>query len=182
MISNVHCRRLPVRACDVRRALDSLGTPTDQIWPSDRWPALRLSDGLRPGSRGGHGPIRYVVEEVSDQAIVFRFERPALHGTHRFEVQPDGLACVVRHVLEARPALGTRIAWMLATRWLHDALLQDLLDNLTREVGGQVRRPARWSGYVRLLRRGYTSRSRAVRRTDQPAIPAPEPAEVLAAA
>lgn len=182
MITNVHSRRVPARACDVRRALDSLGSATDHVWPANRWPALRLADGLRPGSRGGHGPIRYTVEEVTDRVIVFRFERPLLRGTHRFEVQPDGLACVVRHVLEARPTLRTRIAWTLAIRWLHDALIEDLLDNLVREVGAQVKRPARWSAYVRLLRRGYSSRSDAGRRDEKPVVIAPENVDVLAAA
>jgi hypothetical protein len=37
-------------------------------------------------------------------------------------------------------------------RWLHDALIEDLLDRAVQAAGGAVVRPARWSPSVRLLR------------------------------
>jgi len=58
----------------------------------------------------------------------------------------------VRHVLVGTPTGVMRLGWPLAFRWLHDALLEDLLDNAERELTGTVARPARWSPYVRLLR------------------------------
>ncbi|WP_206062902.1 hypothetical protein [Nocardioides piscis] len=42
----------------------------------------------------------------------------------------------------------------LAVRWFHEALMQDLFDNAERQVTGTVAgRPARWSPWVRALRR-----------------------------
>lgn len=153
MITNVHTRRLPVRACEARRALDQLASADDRVWPSAHWPAIELDRGLQPGSLGGHGTIRYTVESVAEHAITFRFVAPrGMRGVHRFEVVPDGLACQVRHTIEARPSLRIRIVWLLAIRPLHNALIEDLLDNLTAETGQRVKQPARWSPYVRVVR------------------------------
>ena len=154
MITNTHARRLPVQACEVRRVLELLATPLDPIWPHDRWPAIRLDHGIAVGSTGGHGTIRYAVEAVDQNQIVFRFTDPhGLQGEHRFTVQPDGLACLVRHTIEARVDGRVRIMWLAAIRPLHNALIEELLDNLTRAVGCPVKRPARATAYARLLRR-----------------------------
>ncbi|WP_153504608.1 SRPBCC family protein [Cumulibacter manganitolerans] len=153
MITNTHTRRLPVQAPLARRVLDALGTAEDPVWPADRWPALRLDRGPVVGSAGGHGRIGYVVESACERQIVFRFTDPkGMQGEHRFVVHPDGLACVVRHTLEARTSRRLRIAWVLVVRPLHNALIEELLDNLERAVGGRVHRPARGSAYARLLR------------------------------
>jgi hypothetical protein len=44
------------------------------------------------------------------------------------------------------------VAWPVAIRWLHDAVLEDLLDRAELAVTGTVARPAVWSPWVRLLR------------------------------
>jgi hypothetical protein len=44
-------------------------------------------------------------------------------------------------------------AWPIAVRWMHDALIEDAFDNAEREVTGSVTKPARWSRWVRFLRR-----------------------------
>jgi hypothetical protein len=46
-----------------------------------------------------------------------------------------------------------RLSWPLVFRPLHDALLEDALDNAERQVTGRLQLPARWSPYVRALRR-----------------------------
>lgn len=174
MIRNVHARRLPVQACVARAALGQLATELDRVWPSGTWPSLQLDSGLTPGSAGGHGPIRYQLALVDDRSIVFEFGHASgFTGTHRFDVRPDGLACEVVHTIEMRAAGVNRLRWALAVRWLHDALLEDLLDELTRAVGAAVRTPARWSPYVRLLRRTFritgsraSSRDRKLRSRD----------------
>jgi hypothetical protein len=45
------------------------------------------------------------------------------------------------------------LSWPLVFRPLHDAVLEDALDDAERHVTGRVERPARWSIYVRVLRR-----------------------------
>lgn len=44
------------------------------------------------------------------------------------------------------------LAWPLAFRPLHDAVLEDALDRAGLATTGRVARPARWSPYVRFLR------------------------------
>ena len=41
VITNMHARRLPVQARQVRRALDWLATEHDAVWPSDRYTSSR---------------------------------------------------------------------------------------------------------------------------------------------
>jgi hypothetical protein len=156
-VRNVHRRRLDT-VQDVHRArelLDGLGTDRDRLWPRDRWPAMRLDRPLQVGARGGHGPVRYWVEHYEPGSRVrFRFERPrGLHGFHEFHVvaDPTGTGELV-HVLEARLTGLAHLTWPLSFRPLHDALIEDSLDNARPRADGRTA-PARWSVHVRALRR-----------------------------
>ncbi|GAA4962927.1 SRPBCC family protein [Kineococcus glutinatus] len=160
---NVHERVLRADGQEVAAVLESLATPADALWPHDRWPALELSGGLRPGSAGGHAEVRYhVAEHVPGRRVVFRFDPGVgIAGTHAFEVLPQGPSrTLLRHTLEGRLEGGMRLLWPLVVRWLHDALLEDALDRAQRAVEGSVARPARWSPWVRLLHRVETARAR----------------------
>ncbi|MGH9025618.1 MAG: SRPBCC family protein [Acidimicrobiia bacterium] len=155
MIHNVHSRAFDAPATQVGALLDSVASAGDRLWPR-RWPKLRLDCPLAVGAAGGHGPIRYSVERYEPgRTIVFRFA-PGLgvDGTHRLVVEPQSAegCTVLRHVLEGTPYGITRVTWPLAVRWLHDALLDDLLDRAELELTGFVARPARWSPWVRFLR------------------------------
>ncbi len=161
-ILNVHERAFPATPEAAGALLESLAGPADRLWPgapSGRWPPMRLDRGLAPGSRGGHGPIRYrVVEHVPGRQVRFAFEQEqlsrGLFGHHwlQVEARPGGTA--IRHVIdgEARGA-GGLLRWHLLSRPLHDALLEDALDRAELALTGQVSRPARWSPYVRLAMR-----------------------------
>jgi len=74
------------------------------------------------------------------RAIVFRFTNPpGFHGTHRFDVQEVGPGAVrLRHVVAVRQSGLARLAWPLIVRWLHDALLEDLLDRAEACVTAQM--------------------------------------------
>ncbi len=136
--------------------LDGLASDTDVLWPCDRWPRLLLDRALGVGARGGHGPVGYrVVVYEPARRVQFRFERPrGFDGFHEFQVVAtgEGSAQLV-HVLEARMVGRARLSWRLVFRPLHDALIEDALDNAARHVTGHLQRPARWSLYVRALRR-----------------------------
>ena len=116
---------------------------------------MRLDGPLAKGADGGHGPIRYHVESYRPgRSIVFRFSGPAgLTGTHRFEAEADGDATVLSHVIEGAATLRFAPSWLLVFRPLHDALLEDALDRAEEACTGAVARPARWSRWVRFLRR-----------------------------
>lgn len=151
---SVHERELPV-AATVGRLLDRLGGPDDPLWPAPAWPPMRVDQPLAVGGEGAHGPIRYVVSAYDPGRRVEFRTRPqiGLDGRHAFEIEAlDGQRCVLRHVLDARPTGWMRLGWPLVMRWLHDAIVEDLLDNAELRLTGSVRAPSRWSPWVRLLR------------------------------
>lgn len=155
-VLNVHERLLPAGPAEVGALLDSLATDADRLWPGADWPPMRLAGGLAPGSSGGHGPVRYTVcAYAPGQWVRFVFGGPrGFHGFHEYSVHPvDAEHAVLRHTLTMHARGPARLTWPLAYRHFHDAVLEDSLDHAERAVTGQVARPARWSRYVRLLRR-----------------------------
>jgi Polyketide cyclase / dehydrase and lipid transport len=161
MIRNVHSREIPVPPARVGALLDDLAAP-GSVWPSAHWPALRLDRGLEVGSAGGHGPIRYHVSDYRrGRRLEFTFAPSmGIEGTHTFEVHAgtEPGSTLVRHVLTGQPRGITRLRWALGIRWLHDALVEDLLDNVATAVGHPPATRARWSPWVRLLRKSIIRR------------------------
>ena len=160
-IRNVHERRLAASEHEIQRLLKTLSSEHDELWPGQGWPRMKLKPGLQPGAEGGHTPIRYRVEEVTPNRVVFRFTPPSsgfaagLHGTHRFEVDGN----VLRHVLEGDARGWMVLRWPLVIRPLHDALLEDALDQAESSLGGTAR-PRVHSPWVRFLRRVLRKRPR----------------------
>lgn len=153
-VRNVHRRTVAAPIGQVGPLLDTLGGPADRWWPR-RWPPMRLDPGLDVGARGGHGPIRYVVTAHHPGRLAeFTFTAPrGLHGTHTFRLVPvDAGTTLLEHRIEARTSASVRLGWPLVLRPLHDALMEDCLDRVEREVGSGPARAARWTPWVRLLR------------------------------
>jgi hypothetical protein len=164
MVRNVHERRIPVLPGELGALLDRLGGPEDVLWPSPQWPPMVLDGPVAVGAAGGHAAIRYrVTGHDPGRRVEFTFDpSTGLHGTHVFTVEPDGgSGSVLRHVAEGRLSGPTVLAWPLMIRWLHDAVLEDLLDRAETAVGAGPVQPNRWSPHVRLLRMGMRTRSRA---------------------
>jgi hypothetical protein len=154
-VHNVHERVLATSLEHVAPLIDGLASPGDRLWPRDRWPAMKLDQALQVGAAGGHGPIRYVVDDYEPgRSVRFRFTAPkGFVGTHGFELEPlDGDRVRIRHTLDMRVEAPARLSWTFVYRPLHDALIEDAFDRVEAQFGGQVRRP-RWSGWVRVLRR-----------------------------
>jgi hypothetical protein len=153
VVRNVHERELPVPAGPF---VDRI----QELWPVAGWPAMKFDRPLGAGADGGHGPIRYrCVEFVPGSSITFEFA--GVSGTHSLSAS----GTVLRHELNASFDLAGRLRWALVTRWLHDALLEDFLDNCERAAGGTPVSPARWSPWVRLLRRTFSAISPQPSRT-----------------
>ncbi|WP_412543872.1 hypothetical protein R8Z50_15690 [Longispora sp. K20-0274] len=78
-----------------------------------------------------------------------------LDGHHEFRLTPQGAgAAQLTHTIDATVTGRMRILWPLVIRWMHEALVGDLFDNAERAATGRIAgRPARWSPWVRLLRR-----------------------------
>ncbi|MBT2508958.1 SRPBCC family protein [Streptomyces sp. ISL-98] len=153
---NVHERLLPATASEVGALIDTLATPGDLLWPGDDWPRMSLDNGLTPGSKGGHGPVRYTVTSyVPDKWVRFTFSGPrGFDGFHELTVHAvDDGRTVLRHTLAMKVRGPALLTWPLMYRSCHDAVLEDALDRAESALTGKVARPARWSWYVRLLRR-----------------------------
>ncbi|MET9631959.1 SRPBCC family protein [Lentzea sp. NPDC006480] len=141
MVRNVHERELPVPAGPF---VDRI----QELWPVAGWPAMRFDRPLGVGADGGHGPIRYRCTEFEPgESITFAFSSG--EGTHTLSASGN----VLKHELVGNFRLATRLRWALVTRWLHDACLEDLLDNFERAAGREPVAPARWSPWVRLVHR-----------------------------
>jgi hypothetical protein len=157
LMRNVLSRPLPVPASAAADVLADFADPAKSVWPSRSWPRLHLDPVLAPGSAGRHGPIRYTVEEyLPGRHIRFRFDPSCgAVGTHELRVEPAGPdSCVLIHDIRARTRGRMLVLWPLAIRWLHEALVADLLDNAERRLTGGLAGPqTHWSPWVRLVRR-----------------------------
>lgn len=149
MIDNRHERILHLPQTQAAPLLDQLASPEDLLWPAEHWPAMRFDGPLRVGARGGHGPIRYFVEEYQPgRRLTFRFTAPSgFVGQHGLTLEPltEG-TCRLSHWLRMDVSVVGWLQWHLVFRPLHDALVEDALDRGAHTAG------ARWSVYVRLLR------------------------------
>ncbi|MFC5001253.1 SRPBCC family protein [Dactylosporangium cerinum] len=159
-MQNVQRRTIDAPLALMGPLLDRVAADDDPLWPVRTWPPIQFDGPLAPGATGGHGMIRYsVVEHVPGRLLRCRFDPTlGLVGEHELRLEPDGTGTAVVHVIRGRLTGGMRILWPVAIRWLHEALLQDLLDNAERAGTGTVRTPARWSPWVRLLRRALATR------------------------
>jgi len=161
MISNVHERRIAAPPQEVGALLDSLGSPHDRLWPhAPRDPmVLRHGDGsgLRIGAKGGHGPVRYTVEDYEPgRRVTFRIAPElglgnAWHGVFA-EPTADG-GTLLRHELEVTPTGAMRILWPLVVRSMHNCYAEDALDRAERELGVGPTQEHRHSLWARVLER-----------------------------
>lgn len=102
-VLNVHEREIPVSAEEVGALLNSLSSGADALWPRTLWPLMRLDHPLGVGASGGHGPVRYAVEEfIPGHRVKFRFSGPrGFNGFHRFEVVPmSNGGTILRHTID----------------------------------------------------------------------------------
>lgn len=157
-VVNKHERSVTTNAEDAAAIFESLGTRKDRLWPKQSWPPMRLDAPKSAGGSGGHGPIRYTVTDHQPGArTTFTFENEGLSrglvGTHTFELEPLGAdSFVARHVIDATLRWPAIVLWPLVIRPLHDALVEDALDNFEKETTSTVANPNRHSPYVRFLR------------------------------
>jgi len=159
-VLNEHRRLLPVSQASVGELMNTLASKGDLLWPHERWPRMRFNGPLAIGAVGGHGPIRYTIEEYDPgRRIVFRFTAPlGFHGTHSFVVNSREGGCELRHTLEMRVSGRALLTWPLVIRPLHDALLEDALDKAESVLTGRDWVKRRWPVWVRVLRRMLAGR------------------------
>jgi hypothetical protein len=170
VIRNVHQRRVQADFSATAALLRQLASKADPVWPTDRWPPMRLKPGLVAGATGGHGSIRYSVESVTENEIVFRFAPGMqLDGVHRLSaIEPEPGWSTVTHTIEAQPIGSMRLRWPLLVGPLHDALIEDALDNIEAALAKRT-----------VVRESFPARIRALRQVVVWAARRREPSEAL---
>ncbi len=153
-VINIHRRLYPVASTEVGGLVDTLSSKKDLLWPHRLWPRMKFDKPLSVSADGGHGPIRYSVEEyVPGKRVVFRFTGPnGFDGYHGYDVFDLGKSKTeLRETLKMRTHGIAQLSWPLIFRPLHDALIEDSLCfaelhlNLTPSV-------SKWSRWVKFLR------------------------------
>ena len=153
-VINIHERELEVNHEQVGVLIDSLSSEDDRLWPNHWWPRMKFDRPLSIGAKGGHGPIRYFVEEYKPgQAIKFRFTNlKGFHGFHRYDViKSTEQSVLLRHTIKMTLHGSAILAWRLIIRPLHDALLEDALATAQASLG-LVPQMRPWSPWVKLIR------------------------------
>ena len=116
---------------------------------------MKFKDGLKVGAKGGHGPIRYTIEIFHPGEIIqFRFDKPqGFNGVHRFEIiELDSQNTFLKHSIDMKTNLRATLIWYITIKWLHDALIEDLLDRVENHYNNSKKR-TKWSLWVKFLRK-----------------------------
>ncbi len=159
-VLNIHKRVINQPKEKVEEIFRTLSSENDKVWPTEKWPAMKFDDGLQIGSVGGHGPIRYRVEDIQPgDSVQFKFLKPTgFHGFHKFELNKisDSSTEVIHTIDMSTSGRGT-ILWLVGIRHLHDALIEDALDKLENNFL-EKKKSTKWSYYVRFLRKQLAKR------------------------
>ncbi len=132
--------------------LDSLAGEDDRLWPTARWPPIRLDGPLEVGTRGGHGPIGYeVCDYEPGRRVCFRFDPRLFAGCHWFEVAPCDGGTLLSHVTLGEPRGWLRVAWPLVLGRLHALAIEDCFDHAQAQLRGVPWRPRPLDGPGRVL-------------------------------
>lgn len=153
-VLNVHKRELKAGSKMVGALIDSLSSSTDALWPWHSWPRMTFDRPLAVGAAGGHGPVRYFVEEYEPgQAIKFRFTGPkGFDGFHSFQISNlSGQSVVLKHTIQMTTHGKAILSWPIIFRPLHDALLEDCLAQAQASLGQPFQMQG-WSVWVIFLR------------------------------
>ncbi len=157
-VLNVHRRTVHQPKEVVLELLNTLASREDKIWPHEKWPRMKLDKGLKVGSKGGHGPIRYFVNEYEpDKLIQFQFTNPSgFYGVHRLQLKAsDPHKTTLIHTIEMKTSPQGTLKWMLFVRALHDALIEDAFDKVENYFDDQDRK-SKWSLWVKFCRNVLT--------------------------
>jgi hypothetical protein len=154
-IINIHQRTINQPKVEIEKLFKTLATKNDLVVDTAKWPPMILDNGIQVGSKGGHGPMKYTVEEfVSGELIKFRFTAPkGFEGFHKIEFTE-----VKPHFTELKHTIDTNIngfallTYPLAIRWLHDAFIEDAFDKVENNFTTK-KKVSEWSIWVKFLRK-----------------------------
>ena len=153
-VLNIHERKIEASEEQVGKLIDSLSSKEDRLWPKHLWPPMEFDRPLGVGAEGGHGPIRYFVEEyATGKSIKFCFTGPkGFSGFHAYEiVSGPKQTCILRHTLKMNTYGPAICSWPIVFRPLHDALIEDSF--ATAEASMELTPKIQaWTIWVKILR------------------------------
>ena len=154
-VINIHKRTINQPKKKLTELIETLSTEKDKIWPFEKWPKMKFKEGLKEGSNGGHGPIRYTINKyIPGELIQFKFIKPeGFSGIHKFEISElANNKTELTHTIDMNTTgIGT-LTWTIGIRWLHDALMEDLLDKIENQFSNKSKR-TEWNNWVKFLRK-----------------------------
>ena len=160
-VINIHKRQIDQPIHVLSDLLKTLATKNDMMLATDKWPGMKLDKGLQVGSRGGHGPIKYIVTDYREgHSITFQFDMRGFNGFHKLELkelQPDKTE--LSHCIDMTTSGFATWKWAFAIRWLHDAYIEDAFDKVENHFLTDKKR-SEWSCWVKLIRKIMKPRRR----------------------
>ncbi len=153
-VLNIHKRIIRQPKSDLVELLNTLSSPEDRVWPYEKWPRMKMNNGLEVGSKGGHGPIRYFIKEhVPGELIQFEFTSPkGFRGIHQLELKSlNNLETQIIHTIDMQTQGKDTLLWILIIRCLHDALIEDAFDKVENYFD-HGKRKTPWSIWVKICR------------------------------
>ncbi|WP_034044817.1 hypothetical protein [Wocania ichthyoenteri] len=152
-VTNVHKRKINQSKVEVIKLLNTLSTKYDKIWPYEKWPAIRFKNGLKVGSEGGHGPIKYTVASIDyNGCIVFSFTNTGFNGNHTLKVEELSNSEVeISHTIKMKTSGAVIFYWLFIVKWLHDALIEDAFDKLENQFSLE-KKETKYNFWVKFLR------------------------------
>lgn len=156
-VINSHNRIISQPIEKVSQLFKTLATSEDRIWPYENWPAIRFKDGIKVGSKGGHGRIRYtIIKYVEGKYIKFKFSKPeGFNGTHHLKIEHNAeCSTIISHEINAHLSFKASCFWVIVIRWLHDALIEDAFDKVENYFSTD-KRDTKHNFWVKFLRGVY---------------------------
>lgn len=154
-VVNIHTRIISQPKTRVWELFETLSSENDMVVPTNKWSPMIMDNGLQVGSKGGHGPIGYTIQEFKPAALIkFIFTKPSgFNGFHQFEIDEleHGKTKLV-HTLKMNTSLKAYALWTFAIRWLHDAYIEDAFDKVENHFT-TTKKISPWNGWVKFLRK-----------------------------
>lgn len=154
-VINIHKRVFHQSKDRISSIFDSLSSKNDQLWPYEKWPPMIFKKGLKEGATGGHGPIKYSIQNYKyGDFIEFNFIKPdEFIGIHKFEITAiDTEKTEIKHTINMSLSGKGILTWYVAVKWLHDALLEDCLDKVENHFLNEKVK-TKWNFWVFALRK-----------------------------
>lgn len=160
-VRNVHQREMRGSMQQLGEIIKTYGSSNDRMYPFERWPKMQLEGPDGPplvGRIGNRGAARFVMTLYENGERVrysWKFLKPAgFDGHHHGEAEEVGNGKLLfRSVIDMNTrGLKATLLWLFVMRPLHDAVVEDSLDKVERELGSSPT-VHKWSTWVKFLRR-----------------------------